>query len=261
LSRQISLNGKTVFVEKKPEIVDYLTGNRLIATPEERVRQIMVRRLVEEYGYSPKQVQSIPEFYITKGSKKIGPADIVVFHNEKKNQDNVYIIVETKREERKDGIDQLKSYLSPTTAEFGIWFNGKEIVYIQSLKKKPFFQEITDIPKKGETLDDIGRYLKKNLVPASELKTIFETCHNYIYANEGLLKEKVFNEVLKLIFIKMVDENSSNQKCEFRITEKEREEIEQGIQNEFFSRIEGLFKKVKEQYKDVFPDYSVVLND
>jgi type I restriction enzyme M protein len=46
---------------------------------------------------------------------------------------------------------------------------------------------------------------KKDLKPVPELKSIFETCHNYIYANEGSLKEKVFNEILKLIFIKMVD--------------------------------------------------------
>lgn len=247
-------------MEKKPEVVDYITGKRVLATPEERVRQIMTQRLVEEYGYSPSQIQTIPEFYIRKGTKKIGPADIVVFHSERKTQDNIYIIVEIKREERKDGIDQLKSYLSPTTAEFGIWFNGREIVHLQSLRKRPFFREITDIPKKGETLKDIGLYLKKNLVPASELKSIFETCHNYIYANEGLLKEKVFNEVLKLIFIKMVDERSLGQKCEFRITEKELEEVKQDIHNEFISRIELLFKKVKEQYSDVFPDYAEKIN-
>lgn len=257
---QIRLNGSSLLVEKKPEIMDYITGRNLQATPEERVRQIMVQRLVEEYGYSPKQIQTVPEFYITKGTKKIGPADIVVFHTDKKTQDNIYFVVETKREERTDGIDQLKSYLSPTTAEFGIWFNGREIVYIQSLKKRPFFREIADIPKKGETLEDIGLYQKKNLVPASELKTVFETCHNYVYANEGLLKEKVFNEVLKLIFIKMVDERSLNQKCEFRITDKELDEIERGNLNDFLARIQNLFKKVKEQYRDVFSDVTEEIN-
>lgn len=257
---QARLSGSSLVVEKKPEILDYLTGKPLLATPEERVRQIMVQRLVEEYGYYPKQIQTVPEFYIRKGTRKIGPADIVVFHSERKTQDNIYVIVETKREERKDGIDQLKSYLSPTRAEFGIWFNGKEIVYLQSLRKRPFFREIADIPKKGETLEDIGLYQKRNLVPASELKTIFETCHNYIYANEGLLKEKVFNEVLKLIFIKMVDERSLGQKCEFRITDKELAELEKGIPNEFMLRITNLFNKVKEQYPDVFPNYVEKIN-
>jgi type I restriction enzyme M protein len=257
---QIRLNGSTLLVDKKTEIMDYISGKNLRATPEERVRQIMAQRLVEEYGYSPKQIQTVPEFHIAKGSKKIGPADIVVFYNDHKTQDNIYFIIETKREERTDGIEQLKSYLSPTMAEFGIWFNGKEIVYVQSLRKKPFFREIADIPKKGETLEDIGLYQKRNLVPASELKTIFEVCHNYIYANEGLLKEKVFNEFLKLIFIKMVDEKSLNQKCQFRITDRELEEIENGVPNDFLGRIQALFQKVKEQYRDVFRDNAEEIN-
>jgi type I restriction enzyme M protein len=245
---------------RKAEIEDYISRKMVLATPEEQVRQIMVRKLVEEYGYSPKQIQTVPELFITKGSKRIGAADIVVFHDDQKSPDNIYIIVETKRQERKDGLDQLKSYMAPTNAEYGIWFNGRDIIYIQSLKKAPFWREIPDIPKNGETLEDVGLYQKRNLVPATEMKTIFDTCHNYIYANEGLLKEKVFNEVLKLIFIKMVDEKGPSQKCEFRITEKELEELEQDKQNDFLSRIEHLFNNVKQTYPDVFPEQSERIN-
>ena len=187
-------------------IQDYVTGRWLKGRPEEGPRQILEKRLVEEYGYSKNQMEI--EFPIQKGSKRIGPSDIAVFRDEKKILDNLYIVVETKRKERKDGIDQLKSYLSPTNAEFGVWFNGKDIVYLQHLKKAPFFREIPDIPKKGETLEDVGLYQKKDLKPATELKTVFETIHNHIYANEGFLKEKVFNEMLKLIFIKMADEKA-----------------------------------------------------
>jgi len=232
------------------KIVDYATGTLLNETPEEVVRQLFERRLVEEYGYAKDQIGI--NFLIQKGSKKVGPADVVVFYDDRHSFDNLYIIVETKRLERTDGLDQLKSYLNPSPAEFGVWFNGKEIVYLQSLKKTPFFREIPDIPKKGETLDDVGLYQKKDLRPATELKSIFETCHNYIYANEGFLKEKVFNEVLKLIFIKMVDEKSADPKCQFRITDKELEEIEGGIKNAFAGRIESLFNRVKVEFSDVF---------
>jgi len=131
-------------------------------------------------------------------------------------------------------------------------------VYLQNLKKHPHFKGIPDIPKKGETLEDVGLYQKKDLRPATELKSVFETCHNYIYANEGWLKEKVFNEVLKLIFIKMADEKSPEPKCEFRITDKELGELEHGKQNGFMDRILKLFQKVKAQYSDVFePDEKI----
>ena len=236
--------------EKKGYIRDFITGRWLKDRPEEGPRQILEKRLVEEYGYPKNHIEI--EFPVQKGSKRIGPTDIAVFRNEKKIIDNLYIIVEIKRKERKDGVDQLKSYLSPTNAEFGIWFNGKDIVYLQNLKRAPFFREIPDIPKQGETLEDVGLYQKKDLKPATELKTVFETIHNYIYANEGLLKEKVFNEMLKLIFIKMADEKALAQKCEFRITDKELDELGEGKENGFIDRILGLFERVKSQYPDVF---------
>ncbi|MBE9592487.1 MAG: N-6 DNA methylase, partial [Proteobacteria bacterium] len=107
--------------------------------------------------------------------------------------------------------------------------------------------------KAGETT--IHLPLKTELTPATELKSVFETCHNYIYANEGLLKEKVFNEVLKLIFIKMVDEKSVNPRCEFGIASEEEEEIREGKESTFTERILNLFERVKTQYSDVFEPY------
>lgn len=238
---------------KEGKIKDFVTGKWIKDTPEEQVRQIFEKRLAQEYGYSRSQMDI--NFMIQKGSKKIGPADIVVFRTSRRTFDNLYIIVEIKREERQDGIDQLKSYLSPSPAEFGVWFNGREIVYIHSRKKTPPFRVIPDIPQRGETLEDVGLYQKKDLRPATELKTIFETCHNYIYANEGLLKEKVFNEMLKLIFMKMVDEKSASSKCEFRITDKEMDEIEEGKANAFRNRISNLFQRVRKEYGDVFSEH------
>jgi len=237
--------------KKKGYVTDYATGRQLRERPEEESRQIFEKKLIDEYGYSKDQLEI--EFLIQKGSNRIGPADIVVFRDNRKSFDNIYIIVETKRKEIKEGMDQLKSYLSPTSAEFGVWFNGKDMpVYLQNLKKAPYFRGIPDIPKKGETLEDVGLYQKKDLVPATELRSVFEVCHNYIYANEGLLKEKTFNEVLKLIFIKMADEKQLSPKCEFRITYKELEELEEGKQNGFTDRILNLFKDVKTRYSDVF---------
>lgn len=259
---QLNVYGKkeeTLKPEKKGYVTDYATGRQLRERPEEESRQIFEKRLVDEYGYSKDQLEI--EFLIQKGSRKIGPADIVVFRDNRKTFDNIYIIVETKRKEIKEGIDQLKSYLSPTSAEFGVWFNGKDMpVYLQNLKKAPYFRGIPDIPKKGETLEDIGLYQKKDLVPATELKSVFEVCHNYIYANEGLLKEKVFNEVLKLIFIKMADEKKSDPKCGFRITDKELKELEEGKENAFRERILNLFSEVKTRYGDVFNDPNERIN-
>ena len=233
-----------------------VTGEWLRATPEVMdAKKVFADRLVYEFGYSPEQLQTKPEFYIKKGSQKIGPADIVVFRDAKnKIQENIWIIVETKRKERSDGIEQLKTYLSPCKgAKWGVWFNGKDIAYLEVLDTPPYFREIAKIPKAGETTIHLPH--KTELKPATELKSVFETCHNYIYANEGLLKEKVFNEVLKLIFIKMVDEKSVSPRCEFGISSEEEDEIKEGKESTFTERILKLFERVKTQYSDVFEPY------
>jgi type I restriction enzyme M protein len=239
--------------EKEGYVRDYLTGDLIKANPEEvEARQIFLKKLVEEYDYPKSRLET--EVTITKGSQKIGSADIVVYHSDVHTVDNIRVIVETKREDRDDGVEQLKSYLAPTPAEFGVWFNGQNIEYFQNRNTAPHFREIPDIPKAGEELKDIGLYQKKDLKPATELKSTFETIHNHIYANEGFLKEKVFTEMLKVIFIKLVDEKSSRQKCKFRVTDSELEDIQQDQSSGFDSRIDDIFERVKREYSDVFDD-------
>lgn len=227
--------------------------------PEEEVRLIMVKKLVLEYGYTPDQIGlevSVKAGQVTLPKK----ADIIVF-NSTTNHDpasQAYIVVEVKKQDRKDGVDQMQTYCNNTTAEFGVWFNGKDIVY-QHRKHEPHqFVDIPDIPRKGECLEDVGVFYKEDLVPATELKSVFETIHNHVYANEGFLKEKVFNEMLKIIFIKMVDEKSLEEKSEFRITENELRDVEEGKGASFVNRIVGLFERVKQEYKDVFDKNDVI---
>ncbi len=45
-----------------------------------------------------------------------------------------------------------------------------------------------------------------DLLPSHDLLTVFEDCHNVIYANEGFLKDRIFNEVTKLLVLKLTDE-------------------------------------------------------
>ena len=232
---------------------DALTGEELKWTPEEEVRQIFINKLIKEYKYPKKLIKR--EVSIRSGQTETKKrADIVIFHDDTnfEPETNAYIIVETKKKERSDGIDQLETYLNVTTAEFGVWFNGKEYAFIQQTREPHKHFDIPDIPPYGKTLADVGLYQKKDLIPAADLKSVFEAAHNYIYANEGYLKEQVFNEVLKLIFVKMVDEKSANRECEFRITEKELRDIEEGRSENFKNRIESLFEKVKKQFPDIF---------
>ena len=256
MSQKITKNHEVVTTEQEKKegyIRNFISGEWVKDKPEERVRQTYLRKLVEDYGYDPKNIKT--EVSIKSGQTETKkPADIVVFDGKGFEPGrHAYIIVEVKRKDRKDGKEQLISYVNSTTAEFAVWFNGKEIAYYQRFREpRHEFIDIPDIPKQGESIEDVGKYYKKQLTPASELKSTFETIHNYIYANEGLLKDKVFNEMLKLIFIKLVDEKLPSPKCEFRITKNEMEQLERGEGKEFIKRIENLFDEVKKRYSDVF---------
>jgi len=253
---------KKIYKEKEEEIIikpqkekagyiqDFITSGWIKATPENKEAKVVFEeRLVKEYGYSKNQIQ--PEFPIKKGSQYIGPADIVVFRDEKyKKQEDVYIIIECKRKERTDGIEQLKTYLAPTQAKYGVWFNGNEIAYIKHLDKPPYYKEALYLPRKGEK----GVLPKKSeLKPVTNLLSVFKNCHNHIYANDGLSNQDAFDEFLKILFMKMVDEKDrENQRVNFWITEEEEKEISEGKPSDFFDRINKLFNKVKKRYFNVF---------
>jgi len=260
--RETTMTKEEIISETKEEelpkdiVIDYITGRKLKLTPEEEVRQNYERVLVNDYFYD-KSLMSI-EFPIQRGSKKKKPerADIAIFRDSvRKTQDNIHIIIEVKAPNKKEGMMQLKTYMTASTAEFGVWTNGsKEIIYLQKTDKPTTFREIIDIPKEGQTLDlleNIDLYKKENLEPATDLKYIFERIHNYIYANQGLLKDKVFAEILKIIFIKIHDEKNVDEEiCDFRITPKEYE-TSKG-KSEAKKRLVSIFEKVKEEFGDVF---------
>ena len=104
---------------------DFLTGEHVKDTPEEYVRQNLERALVEQYGYHSRDCE--PEFRVKVGSSRRRAADIAVFASDVEHrQENICIIVECKRAntnpaDRRDGIDQLKSYLSAClNARYGL---------------------------------------------------------------------------------------------------------------------------------------------
>jgi len=172
--------------ENKKVIYPFL-NKKFSLKPEEEIRLLMVKKLILDYRYLPTQIDF--ELPVKAGQVTLPKrADIVVF-NSTSNHDpasQAYIIVEVKKKDRKDGIDQMQTYCNNTTAEFGVWFNGNEIVY-QHRKREPHqFADIPDIPRKGESLDDVGIFSKDDLVPATELKSVFETKSFNFYFGVGI---------------------------------------------------------------------------
>ncbi len=100
----------------------------------------------------------------------------------------------------------------------------------------------------------------QELRPARNLSAIFDECHNYIYANEGLLKDKIFHEMVKLIVMKLYDEqNATKRGLQFGITSNEYRSILANTLNNFEARIEKLFDTVRNKYHSLLSDDSLKL--
>lgn len=98
------------------------------------------------------------------------------------------------------------------------------------------------------------------LRPATNLSAIFEECHNYIYANEGLLKDKIFHEIVKLLVMKLHDEqNNAERGLQFGITSGEYRNVLANRPSDFEPRIGKLFDTVRREYGSFFSDDTLKL--
>lgn len=99
--------------------------------------------------------------------------------------------------------------------------------------------------------------LRSQLKACSNLLAVFEDCHNHIYANEGLLKEKIFHEIVKLLLMKLRDEQGpANGRVLFGITSHEQQELKTGRSNGFGKRTDDLFATVKCEHPKLFAEDS-----
>jgi type I restriction enzyme M protein len=231
----------------------FITGELRSDTPEENVRQRIARSLVEEYSYPKEDIELEFRINIGRAKKRV---DIAVFaHGEQHTQENIIIIAETKRDEikptdRDNGVEQLKSYLAACpNAKWGLWIGSELQAYemvVEAGERRAI--EVADIPPYGKTQPP--RITFDQLIPAEGLRDVFKRCHNYIYANQGLPKEQAFHELLKLIFCKVNDEQTTEGEMLFDVASDERRS-EMG-QRRLRKRIDELFDKVKERYPYIF---------
>lgn len=231
----------------------FISGELRSDTPEENVRQRVARSLVEEYGYPKEDIDLEFRINIGRAKKRV---DIAVFvQSESHTQENVIIIAETKRDEvkptdRDNGVGQLKSYLAACpNAKWGLWVGSELQAYgmvIEVGERRAI--EVADIPPYGKAQPP--RITFNQLIPAEGLRDVFKRCHNYIYANQGLPKDQAFHELLKLIFCKVHDEQTTEGEMLFDVGSDERRS-EMG-QRRLRRRIDELFDKVKERYPYIF---------
>lgn len=184
-----------------------------ISTPEERVRQYYIAILANKYGYSLKQMEQELKVNNSKRGQGKARADIVIWKNEqdKKDKKAAFIVVECKAENVKVRVEdyyQGFNYASWAHADFFVTTNEKETKYFNVdpayLPQK--LDEVVAIPT-AKDVDDAARIEQiKNqtkLFTRDEFTKTLRACHNIIRNNDKLSPEAAFDEISKLLFMKI----------------------------------------------------------
>ena len=113
---------------------DFISG-RIVRAGAEEVEAVQPysRILVEDFGYPKQHIQTRPQFKVKarpSDTKKEYPVDITVFRGDSRDDSDAYIIVECKKKSRTDGRKQLEIYLTLSNASIGVWYNGKDTLYL-----------------------------------------------------------------------------------------------------------------------------------
>lgn len=209
------------------------------------MRQLWVHKLINYYNYDKEEIElEKPVTFGTDTGTKY--ADIIVYTNHSKTPPK--IVLEIKKPKRKDGIEQLRSYLNAEGSPIGVWSNGSDKVILYRPYPKEF-DALPEIPKKGQTPEDIQEepltlaHLERNF----DFKKILLDLEELVLGSSGV---NVFNEIFKIIFAKIWDE-------------KQAIEVRQDQALEFkwfkdaeltYERINHLFRKAANEWKGVFDE-------
>lgn len=184
-----------------------------ISTPEERVRQYYIAILANKYGYSLKQMEQELKVNNSKRGQGKARADIVIWKNEqdKKDKKAAFIVVECKAENVKVRVEdyyQGFNYASWAHADFFVTTNEKETKYfnVDPAYSPQKLDEVVAIPT-AKDVDDAARIEQiKNqtkLFTRDEFTKTLRACHNIIRNNDKLSPEAAFDEISKLLFMKI----------------------------------------------------------
>ncbi|HOE42911.1 MAG TPA: N-6 DNA methylase, partial [Rhodoferax sp.] len=231
------------------EVLVYAEGGK--SAPEEIIRQLWVYKLKHQYGYQDDEIdlEKGVQFGTEVGTKA---ADIIVYTNSTKVTPK--IIVECKKPKRKDGIEQLKSYMNAKGAPVAVWSNGADSIILYRPYPAQFDDTLFDIPKRGKEPKDVLEAKKTLLQLKREFnfKNIIQGLEELVLADSG---KDEFNEIFKLIFAKIWDEKQADE-----VRKDKTVEFGQAVNSKTgvpdpdltYDRINSLFHQACEEWPGIF---------
>jgi len=255
---------KTIYSPKykdatNKKIFSPLRNKYLDALPEEIVRQEFICKLINEYGYSLEQMDE--EVKLTSSLRGTGraSADIVIWKSkeEKKKKKTAFLVVELKADYLKLKVEdcyQGYNYATWSRAKLFAISNGKVLQVYKTIEEElPLkLQPVNDIPLAKDILDDkkLEAALKKTKeFTGDEFAKLLHKCHNIIRNNDKLSPEASFDEISKILFIKIMYERNPKQESIFSFKQFEKQKdawnMVKGASESETSYMQRLFEDVK----------------
>lgn len=238
---------------------------------EEEVKIQVVIPWLESLGYKKEYMEFEKTIKIQEGRKtKSIFADIVVYTDKKK--ETPLVVIDTKSPNEilsREGRDQVISYarLLPKIAPIAVLTNGNSIQVYLSLDKS----RIKELPPKKDLLKDfVSAVVSKNIQDAlkqeatkelftiddvSTFKDLLKKCHNIIRNNEGYDPIQAFDELSKILFAKMYEEqyHKLSNRFTLEIYDDTLSKLGVNIVQQQFLEIQ----KIKE-FKGLFPENTTI---
>lgn len=242
---------------------------RNYSNPEGQVQAKTFLKLILDYNYKPERIKQF-ETVIIGASAKV--ADIIVYNNDEHT--SAHIVVECKPENAsellfKTAIKQAFSYAATGTVRAKYFWVTTDIkdAYFQIPEKEPKkYLPVPDIPQNGVTELAKFKYAKGGgrssngqklsdlqQVTESQLTLRFKQAHDSLWAGGELNPSEAFDELDKLIFCKIWDEDRRNpgDPYHFQIfSENTEDETNRGLQK----RINALYADGRKKDPEVFKD-------
>lgn len=234
----------------------------LVMKPEEKVRQEYIRRLVNNYGFTLEQMDQEIQVNNAQRGQGSARADIVVWKNaeDKAESKSPIIVVECKAEHitiHEEDYYQGYNYAAWAGADFFVTTNLKETRIFRVIKGEipKRLDEIIDIPNaeianNSKKVDELLKQTKS--FTRDEFSKLLFKCHNIIRNNDKLSPEAAFDEISKILFIKIRYERSNTGAQIFSEEEfkKARESYNKYKPKDGIEFYQFLFEQTKEDFKD-----------
>jgi type I restriction enzyme M protein len=240
---------------EKGKVWSHIRKKWLVETPEETVRQEYLCVLVNEYGFEPDQMEE--EMEVTGRGSGHARADFVIWRTirDKTEKNNPLIIVECKSDNvtiKPEDYGQGDNYSRLTNARFFVTHNSRETRYWRVLHEKmpKSLEEISNVPHAEASDKEIAELISKlKTFKEDEFADLLHQCHNVIRNREKLDPAAAFDEIAKILFVKVAVEREMKKRRErnnlFTVEFLDSQRLTDDPLGELFRRTKKIYKDDK----------------